>query len=137
MRVHSLVFCINAMEPTPTPLPPLTFNYTTYEAKSLHLSFEAPANWTIDDTQTDTYILTNPDPSMDYAAQLSIRLVPVNKNYNKNELIKEVKNTLDTLGSSGFSKFERTNTAGRKFMIILPAILTPALVVAVSLVVAV
>lgn len=103
-------------KPTPTPLPPLTFNYTTYEAKSLHLSFEAPANWTIDDTQTDTYILTNPDPSMDYAAQLSIRLVPVNKNYNKNELIKEVKNTLDTLGSSGFSKFERTNTAGRKFM---------------------
>ena len=53
---------------------------------------------------------------MDYAANLSIRLAPVSKNYNKNELIKEVKNTLDTLGSDGFEKFERSNTAGRKFM---------------------
>ena len=67
-------------------------------------------------TALRTLTLTNPDPSMDYAANLSIRLAPVSKNYNKNELIKEVKNTLDTLGSDGFEKFERSNTAGRKFM---------------------
>ena len=103
-------------KPTPTPLPTLTFTYDKYEAKALGLSFEAPAGWLVDDSQPDTYILTNPDPSMDYAAQLSIRTVPVSKNYNKNELIKEVKNTLDTLGSEGFRKFERSNTAGRKFM---------------------
>ena len=103
-------------KPTPTPLPPLSFTYSTYEAPSLHLSFEAPAGWLADDSQPDTYVLTNPDPSMDYAAFVSIRTVPVSKNYNKNELIKEVKNTLDTLGSEGFKKFERSNTAGRKFM---------------------
>lgn len=103
-------------KPTPTPLPTLTFTYDKYEAKALGLTFEAPSGWLVDDSQPDTYILTNPDPSMDYAAQLSIRTVPVNKNYNKNELIKEVKNTLDTLGSEGFKKFERSNTAGRKFM---------------------
>ena len=47
---------------------------------------------------------------------MSIRTVPVSKNYNKNELIKEVKGTLETLGGDGFKKFERSNTAGRKFM---------------------
>ena len=103
-------------KPTPTPLPPLTFTYDKYEAKALGLTFEAPAGGLPDDSQPDTYTLTNPNPSMDYAAQLSIRLVPVSKNYSKNELIKEVKGTLDTLGSEGFKKFECSNTAGRKFM---------------------
>lgn len=103
-------------KPTPTPLPTLTFSYQKYEAKALGLTFEAPMGWLEDDSQPDTYILTNPDPSMDYAAQLSIRVVPVSKNYNKNELIKEVKGTLDTLGSNGFKKFEKSQTAGRKFM---------------------
>ena len=103
-------------KPTPTPLPKLAFTYSTYEAPVLHLSFEAPAGWLVDDSATDTYKLTNPDPSMDYPATLSIRCVPVSKNYNKNELIKEVKSTLDTIGSDGFTKFERSNTAGRKFL---------------------
>ena len=103
-------------KPTPTPLPQLTFTYATYEAPALHLTFDAPAGWLPDDSASDTYKLTNPDPSMDYAATLSIRLVPVSKNYNKNELIKEVKSALDTIGSDGFTKFERSNTAGRKFM---------------------
>ena len=103
-------------KPTPTPLPKLTFTYSTYEANALHLSFDAPAGWLPDDSQADTYTLTNPDPSMDYAATLSIRTVPVSKNYNKNELIKEVKGALDTIGSDGFRKFDRSNTAGRKFM---------------------
>ena len=103
-------------KPTPTPLPPLSFTYTTYEAPALHLSFEGPAGWLVDDSQPDTYTITNPDPGMDYAAFLSIRTVPVSKNYNKSELIKEVKGTMDTLGGDGFKKFERSNTAGRKFM---------------------
>ena len=103
-------------KPTPTPLPTLTFNYDKYEAKALGLTFEAPAGWLVDDSQLDTYTLTNPDPSMDYAAKLNIRVVPLGKNYNKNELTKEVKNALDTIASDGFQKFERSNTAGRKFM---------------------
>ena len=103
-------------KPTPTPLPPLTFNYTRYEATALRLSFEAPANWTPDESKPDTYTLTNPQPDVDYAAQLSITVEPSSKNLTKNELIKEVKNRLDTLGSDGFKKFERSNTAGRKFM---------------------
>lgn len=103
-------------KPTPTPLPPLTFTYATYEAPALHLSFEAPAGWLADDSQPDTYVLTNPTPGMDYEAKLSIRTVPVSKNYNRNELIKEVKGNLDTIGGDGFEKFDRSQTAVRKFM---------------------
>ncbi len=103
-------------KPTATPLPPLAFTYQRYEAAALNLSFEAPAGWTVDDSQPDSYTLKNPMPGMDYEAELSIKLVPVSKNYNKSELIKEVKNTLDKLGSEGFTKFEKSNTAGRKFM---------------------
>ncbi len=104
-------------KPTPTPLPKLTFSYTTYEATALHLTFEGPAGWIVDDSATDTYILTNPDTSMDYAAQATIRVVPVNKNYSKNDLIKELKGTLETLQSDGsFSSFEPSNTANRAFI---------------------
>ena len=103
-------------KPTPTPLPTLAFSYVTYEAPALHLSFQGPAGWLADDSQPDAYTLTNPDPSMDYAATLTIRAIPVSKNYNRSELTDEVKQTLKTMGSNGFEKFERSNTAGRKFM---------------------
>ena len=104
-------------KPTPTPLPPLSFTFAKYEAPALHLSFEAPEGWRVEETAADTYKIVNPMVGIDYQAYLSIRLVPVNKNYNKNELIKEVKDTLKTLSKEEqFTKFERSNTAGRKFM---------------------
>ena len=103
--------------PTPTPLPTLAFSYTTYEASSLHMTFDAPSGWIVDETQSDTYTLTNPDPSMDYAAYLTVRVIPVNKNYSKSELAKEVKGTLDTLNATmEYTKFEPSNTAERTFL---------------------
>ena len=102
--------------PTATPLPPLSFTFETYTAEKLRLSFKGPSNWIVDDSSADTFTLTNPDAGMDYAAVLSIHLEPVDKNLSKDELKKEVLNRLNKLGSDGFSKFERSNTAGRKFM---------------------
>ena len=102
-------------KPTPTPLPPLTFNYEKYEASALHLTFEGPAGWVKDDSMPDTYILTNPTAGVDYAAQLSIQLVPVDKNKSRSELEKEVKSRLDEMGGT-FKKYERSKTAVRKFM---------------------
>ena len=104
-------------KPTPTPLPTLSLSYMTYEAPSLHLTFEGPSGWTVDDTQADTYVLTNPDPSMDYAATLTVRTVPVNKAYSKSELTREVKGMLDTLSGSGeLTGFSPSNTAERSFL---------------------
>lgn len=103
-------------KPTPTPLPPITFTYATYEASALHLTFDAPAAWLADDSQPDSYTLTNPDPSADYAANLIIRIVPVNKNYSKSDLTKEIRGMLDTIKSSGFKSFSPSNTASRTFL---------------------
>lgn len=103
-------------KPTPTPLPTLTFAYQTYTAGSLHLTFEAPAGWIVDESQPDTYVLTNPDVSMAYAASLTVRAVPVNKKYDKSALTKELKGMLDTLGSSGLKNWEPSNTANRTFL---------------------
>ena len=103
-------------QPTPTPLPEMLFTYSTYEAPALHLSFEAPAGWVVDDSQPDRYILTNPDPSMSYAANLMIQAVPVNKNYTTRELTRELSAELDVLGSEKFTTFEKSHTASRKIM---------------------
>ena len=104
-------------KPTPTPLPTLSFSYVTYEASSLHMTFEGPDGWLVDNSIADTYTLTNPDPSMDYAAYLTVRAVPVNKSYSKSELTKEVKGMLDTLSGGGELKsFSPSNTAERSFL---------------------
>lgn len=103
-------------KPTPTPLPALTFAYQTYTAGSMHLTFEAPTGWIVDDSQPDTFILTNPDVSMAYAASLTVRATSVNKNYGKNDLSKELKGMLDTQASSGLKNWDPSNTATRTFM---------------------
>ncbi len=114
--------------PTPTPVPKMEFkdsDYTTYEAKELHLTFEGPAGWILEgptgwnseSDAEDTYILTNPDMRLDYAAQIRIRVVPVNKQYTTKELAKEVVATRDALRSElGLTKFDKYDTAGYNFL---------------------
>ena len=104
-------------KPTPTPLPKITFSYTTYNAPNLHLTFEGPAGWIADDLAADAYTLTNPDPSMDYEAKAEIRTIAAGKDYTQKELIKEVKAQADALRSSGgFQSFEASDTAARFFI---------------------
>ena len=102
-------------KPTPTPLPKLTFSYTTYEATALHLKFDGPTGWMVDDSQPDSYTLTYPDPSMDVAPTVLIRVSPLSKNYSKAELTKELKGNLDTI-STEFDSFDPSNTATRSFI---------------------
>ena len=103
-------------KPTPTPLPPITFTYETYQAAALHMTFDAPAGWIPDESEPDSYTLTNPDPVPDYKAWLTIRVVPVNRTYSKNDLAKEVRGMLDTIKSDGMRSFSPSNTASRSFL---------------------
>ncbi len=103
-------------KPTPTPLPPLTFTYQTYDATNLHLSFEAPAGWVASSPSSDTFVLTNPNPSADYAASITIRAVQVTGSYGANELRTEINNLLDTIGESGYDRFSPSRTAERTLL---------------------
>ena len=104
-------------KPTPTPLPKITFSYTTYNAPNLHLTFEGPAGWIADDLAADTYILTNPDPSMDYEAKAEIRTIAAGKDYTQKELVKEAEAQAEALqGTGSFQSFSTSDTATRTFI---------------------
>lgn len=104
-------------KPTPTPLPKITFSYTTYNAPNLHLTFEGPAGWIANDLAADTYILTNPDPSMDYEAKAEIRTIAAGKDYTQKELVKEAKAQAEALqGTGSFQSFSTSDTATRTFI---------------------
>lgn len=99
-------------KPTPTPAPPISFTYQAYDATKLHLSFEGPVGWIVDDSGEDSYILTNPTAGVDYAAQVTIYATPVNENYNESAMKREVKQMLDTIGGE-LKNFSPTSTANR------------------------
>ncbi len=100
-------------KPTPTPVPPLTFTYTTYNATKLHLSFEGPVGWTVDDTVENSYIIQNPNAAMDYAATLTIRAVKVDKDYKTADLKQEVTDMLSAIGKANFKAYDKSLTANR------------------------
>ena len=100
-------------KPTASPVPPLTFTYTVYDATNLGLSFEGPVGWVADASMSDTYTITNPDPSVDYPASLTLRAVSVANDYTESNLRSEVLDMLSTIGMTGFSEYNRSNTATR------------------------
>jgi hypothetical protein len=104
--------------PTPTPRPALTFSYETYEATKLGLKFDGPVGWTRDDSIDDTFTITEPEKRDNYTAFITIRKVPVSKDYNQSDLVKEVQDMLDTISSTNFNKsdWRPSNTAARTLM---------------------
>lgn len=102
-------------KPTATPVPPLTFTYQTYDATKLHLSFEAPVGWIVNDENDDVYMLTNPDTSVDYAASITIAVSSTASTYGASELRSEVTRMMDTLRSA-FASLSASNTASRTML---------------------
>lgn len=103
-------------KPTPTPLPPLTFTYQVYDATNLRLAFEAPVGWAVDTSLSDTFVLTNTARGFDYQAQIVVRAVSVDTQYDKGGLKQVIDGMLDTVGENGFIKFSPSNTAERTLM---------------------
>lgn len=102
-------------KPTPTPLPSLHFENEVYDATKVHLSFKAPAGWIVNDTASDTFMITNPASNVDYAASLTIRVSTVSQQLNANEMKTEVKNMMSTLRTA-FTTFNPSSTASRTLL---------------------
>ena len=106
-------------KPTPTPLPAITFSYQTYNASKLHLTFEGPAGWIVDDSAADTYILTQPanEAVPGYTSMITVRVTTVSSQYSASDLAKEVRQMLDTIDTNGsFSTFDKSLTAERTLL---------------------
>ena len=104
--------------PTPTPHPELTFNYATYTAGSLGLSFDCPSGWLVDESQTDVFVLTEPETQMHDGQQCSITISaePVTANYSEKDLKKQVTQRLKEIGSVNFTVWNPSLTASRTLM---------------------
>ncbi|MBR3493976.1 MAG: hypothetical protein IKH38_00985 [Clostridia bacterium] len=100
-------------KPTPTPAPALTItSYQTFDATKIRLSFEGPTGWTADDSKSDSYTITNPDPSMSFPAQLTVSARSVSSEYTETDLKREVKSVINGL-KGDYTNFSATQTAGR------------------------
>lgn len=102
-------------KPTPTPVPPLTFNFQAYNANSLHLTFEGPAGWNVDDSTVGTFILVNPDRGVDYAAAMTLTASTVTSDLKKEDMEKQVQAMLDGLKGT-VKSFSPSNTASRTLL---------------------
>lgn len=102
-------------KPTATPVPPLTFSYQVYDATKLHLSFEAPVGWVVNDENENVYMLTNPSTDVDYAASITITVSNTATNYGATELKSTVTDMMDTLRHA-FGSLSPTNTASRTML---------------------
>lgn len=102
--------------PSPPPRDKLTFTYQTYDVTKLGVKFDGPAGWTVDDLADDTFTITEPEKRDNYAAFISIRKTSVNKQYTVSDMEKEVKDVMDTIGSTNYTVWQPTYTAERTLM---------------------
>ena len=103
-------------KPTPTAVPPLSVTYTAYDATKLGLSFEGPSGWRKDDSAADTFLIQNPNGSIDYPATLTLRMQKVNTDYSTSDLKSVVNSMLDAIKSVGFETYSPSQTANRELL---------------------
>ena len=104
--------------PTPTPRQALTFTYTPYTATNLGLTFESAAGYTVDDSQPDTYILTEPPEQMkdNVSVQFVLQSSTVAANYDLNSLSQDVRTYAADLGKVNYKEWRLYDTAERTLM---------------------
>lgn len=104
--------------PTPTKAPPMTFTYASYTANKLSLTFEAVAGYIVDDSDSSSYKLTEPDEmvkdKVPVVIQLSIR--PVNNSYKAADIPADLRASLKEIGAVNYQRWEPSNTAARTLM---------------------
>ena len=102
--------------PTPTPRPPLEFAYGSVTASNIGLSFDAPAGWSVDMSQADTVVLTDPNTHDNYTAFMSVRISSVASGYKLADVKTELANILKELGQYNYSEWKTFSPASRTLL---------------------
>ena len=104
--------------PTPTPQAPLNFTYITYSPTNIGVSFEAPAGWVADETYNEVFTLSEPATQIKDGQRgiINVYAIPVSSDYSEAELVTEIKQRLNTIGSLNFSEWRPSLTATRYLM---------------------
>lgn len=83
--------------PTATPRPELTFSYGEYVAAKLGLKFQSAVGYTVNDSASDRYVLTEPASAVkdNYAATITLQITPITNNYDLADVKSELANYLN------------------------------------------
>ena len=104
--------------PTPTPQALLNFTYIAYSPATVGVTFEAPAGWIPDETYNEVFTLSEPESQMKNGQLgiMNIYAVPVTQDYTEAQLVQEIKQRLNTIGSLNFTEWKPSLTATRYLM---------------------
>ncbi len=104
--------------PTPTPKPDLSFTYSQYIASTVGVTFEGPANWRVNESQSGVFILSEPTNQVKDGQQciITISAEPIGSDYKQKELETHVEHRVDTIGGAQFSSFKPSYTATRHML---------------------
>lgn len=103
--------------PTATPRPDLSFTYGEYTAAKLGLKFNSAVGYTVDDSASDVYVLTEPASAVkdNYAATITLQIMPINNSYDLDDVKTDLKNYLLT-EKTKYNTWETANAASKTLM---------------------
>jgi len=103
--------------PTATPRPELTFTYDWYTASKLNLTFKSAVGYTVNDSLSDMYILTEPAAAVrdNYPCVISLSTSPITKNYDVADVKKDLAAYLQNEGKL-YDKWETWTAASSTLM---------------------
>lgn len=104
--------------PSAPPRQALAFTYATYTASKLGLTFESVAGYTVDDSQQETYVLTEPIEQQkdNYSVQFTFTISPASANYTAGNLRTDVRAFAADLGKVNYRQWRVSETAERTLM---------------------
>lgn len=104
--------------PSPTARPDLTFTFATYTASKLGISFESVAGYTVDDSQADVYVLTEPmeQQKENYSVVFTFSRTAVTNAYTITNLRSDLRTFAAELGKVNYQEWRVSSTADRTLM---------------------
>ncbi len=104
--------------PTPTPQPPMVFTFQTYTARNLGLSFESVAGYEVDESQPDSYILTEPASQQkdNYSVQISLIMTTAPGNYKAADIRADLRAKMEDLGKVNYQQWQPSEPAQRTLL---------------------